>query len=58
LPRRSSGGCRLARRAAAGPDAARGAHFDSEGFQIVGDKIGIGEEIGPYVLRTDMNARR
>jgi hypothetical protein len=34
-----------------------GADFDLEGFQIIGDKIWIGEEFGPYVLRTDMTGK-
>ena len=34
-----------------------GADLDLEGFQIVGDKIWIGEEFGPYILRTDMNGK-
>lgn len=34
-----------------------GSDFDTEGFQIIGDKIWIGEEFGPYVIRTDMNGK-
>jgi hypothetical protein len=34
-----------------------GADLDIEGFQIIGDKIWIGEEFGPYILRTDMNGK-
>jgi hypothetical protein len=34
-----------------------GSDFDLEGFQIIGDKIWIGEEFGPYVIRTDMNGK-
>ena len=34
-----------------------GSDFDTEGFQIVGDKIWIGDEFGPYLLRTDMNGK-
>ncbi len=34
-----------------------GADFDPEGFQIVGNKIWIGEEFGPYLIRTDMNGK-
>lgn len=34
-----------------------GGDLDIEGFQIIGDKIWIGEEFGPYVLRLDMNGR-
>jgi hypothetical protein len=32
-----------------------GADFDLEGFQIIGDKIWLGDEFGPYLIRTDMN---
>jgi hypothetical protein len=34
-----------------------GADLDLEGFQIIGDKIWIGEEFGPYIIRTDMNGK-
>lgn len=34
-----------------------GADFDPEGFQIIGDKIWIGEEFGPYILRADLNGK-
>lgn len=34
-----------------------GADFDIEGFQIIGDKIWIGDEFGPYLLRTDMDGK-
>lgn len=34
-----------------------GSDFDIEGFQIIGDKIWIGDEFGPYLLRTDMNGK-
>ncbi|KAF0227081.1 MAG: hypothetical protein FD175_2843 [Beijerinckiaceae bacterium] len=34
-----------------------GSDFDLEGFQIIGDKIWIGEEFGPYLIRTDMNGK-
>lgn len=34
-----------------------GADFDLEGFQIIGDKIWIGEEFGPFLLRADMNGK-
>lgn len=30
-----------------------GADFDTEGFQIVGDNFWIGDEFGPYILKTD-----
>jgi hypothetical protein len=34
-----------------------GSDFDLEGFQIIGDKIWIGDEFGPYLLKTDMNGK-
>jgi hypothetical protein len=34
-----------------------GADFDLEGFQIIGDKIWIGEEFGPYLIRADMTGK-
>jgi hypothetical protein len=34
-----------------------GADLDIEGFQIIGDKVWIGDEFGPYVVRSDMNGR-
>lgn len=34
-----------------------GADFDTEGFQIIGDKIWIGEEFGPYLIRADMTGK-
>jgi hypothetical protein len=34
-----------------------GSDFDTEGFQIIGDKIWIGDEFGPYLIRTDMNGK-
>jgi hypothetical protein len=34
-----------------------GSDLDTEGFQIIGDKIWIGDEFGPYVIQTDMNGR-
>lgn len=34
-----------------------GADFDLEGFQIIGDKIWIGEEFGPYLIKADMNGK-
>jgi hypothetical protein len=34
-----------------------GADFDPEGFQIIGDKLWIGEEFGPFLMRFDMNGR-
>jgi hypothetical protein len=32
-----------------------GADFDLEGFQIIGGKIWLGDEFGPYLIRADMN---
>ncbi len=34
-----------------------GGDFDIEGFQIVNGKIWIGDEFGPFLLRTDMNGK-
>ena len=34
-----------------------GSDFDIEGFQIVGDAIWIGDEFGPYVLKTDLSGK-
>jgi hypothetical protein len=34
-----------------------GSDFDLEGFQIIGDKIWIGDEFGPFLIRTDMQGR-
>lgn len=34
-----------------------GADFDTEGFQIIGDKIWIGDEFGPYLIRTDISGK-
>ena len=34
-----------------------GADFDLEGFQIIGDKLWIGEEFGPYLIRASMDGR-
>jgi hypothetical protein len=34
-----------------------GSDFDTEGFQIIGDKIWIGDEFGPYLIRTDMTGK-
>uniref|UniRef100_E6VQG2 Phytase-like domain-containing protein n=1 Tax=Rhodopseudomonas palustris (strain DX-1) TaxID=652103 RepID=E6VQG2_RHOPX len=31
-----------------------GADFDPEGFQIIGDRIWIGEEFGPHLIEADM----
>ena len=34
-----------------------GSDFDIEGFQIIGDHLWIGEEFGPYVLKTDKSGK-
>ncbi len=34
-----------------------GSDLDTEGFQIIGDKIWIGDEFGPYIIQTDMNGK-
>ncbi|MGL4287077.1 MAG: esterase-like activity of phytase family protein, partial [Phreatobacter sp.] len=34
-----------------------GSDFDLESFQIVGDKIWIGDEFGPYLIRIDMTGK-
>jgi hypothetical protein len=34
-----------------------GSDFDPESFQITGDKIWIGEEFGPYLIRADMSGK-
>lgn len=34
-----------------------GSDFDIEGFQIIGDTIWIGDEFGPYVLKTDRTGK-
>jgi hypothetical protein len=34
-----------------------GADFDLEGFQIIGGKLWIGEEFGPYLIRASMDGR-
>ncbi|MBS7695989.1 MULTISPECIES: esterase-like activity of phytase family protein [unclassified Chelatococcus] len=34
-----------------------GSDFDPESFQIIGDKIWIGEEFGPYLIRADMTGK-
>ena len=34
-----------------------GSDFDIEGFQMIGDHIWIGDEFGPYVLKTDKNGK-
>jgi hypothetical protein len=34
-----------------------GSDLDTEGFQIIADKIWIGDEFGPYVIQVDMNGK-
>lgn len=34
-----------------------GADFDTEGFQIVGDTLWIGDEFGPYIIKADMTGK-
>jgi hypothetical protein len=34
-----------------------GSDFDLEGFQIIGDKIWIGDEFGPFLIRTDLSGK-
>jgi hypothetical protein len=34
-----------------------GSDFDPESFQMIGDKIWIGEEFGPFLLRADMSGK-
>ena len=34
-----------------------GSDFDLESFQPIGDKLWIGEEFGPYLIRTDMTGK-
>ena len=34
-----------------------GSDFDIEGFQFIGDHLWIGEEFGPYVLKTDKSGK-
>jgi hypothetical protein len=34
-----------------------GADFDTEGFQIIGDHFWIGEEFGPYIIKTDKTGK-
>lgn len=34
-----------------------GSDFDTEGFQIVGDSLWIGDEFGPYVLKADLSGK-
>ncbi|WP_342359469.1 esterase-like activity of phytase family protein [Terrarubrum flagellatum] len=34
-----------------------GADFDTESFQIIGDTIWIGDEFGPYLLKTDKSGK-
>jgi len=34
-----------------------GSDFDTEGFQVIGDNFWIGDEFGPYILKTDMTGK-
>ncbi len=34
-----------------------GSDFDTEGFQIVGDNLWIGDEFGPYLIKADMRGK-
>ncbi|MGJ5206672.1 esterase-like activity of phytase family protein [Bradyrhizobium sp. HKCCYLR20261] len=34
-----------------------GADFDTEGFQIIGDHIWIGDEFGPYLIKADKSGK-
>ncbi len=34
-----------------------GSDFDLEGFQIIGDKIWIGDEFGPFLIRADITGK-
>ena len=34
-----------------------GADFDPESFQLIGDSIWIGDEFGPYLIKTDLKGR-
>jgi hypothetical protein len=34
-----------------------GSDFDTEGFQIIGDAIWIGDEFGPYLIKADMTGK-
>ncbi len=34
-----------------------GSDFDTEGFQIIGDTLWIGDEFGPYVIKADMTGK-
>ncbi|WP_315798164.1 MULTISPECIES: esterase-like activity of phytase family protein [unclassified Bradyrhizobium] len=34
-----------------------GADFDTEGFQIIGDNLWIGDEFGPYVIKADRTGK-
>ncbi|NVN87941.1 MAG: esterase-like activity of phytase family protein [Rhodopseudomonas sp.] len=40
-----------------GPRYLTGADFDTEGFQIIGENFWIGEEFGPYILKTDLTGK-
>jgi hypothetical protein len=34
-----------------------GSDFDTEGFQIIGDHFWIGDEFGPFLIKTDMSGK-
>ncbi|UFZ03659.1 esterase-like activity of phytase family protein [Bradyrhizobium ontarionense] len=34
-----------------------GADFDTEGFQIIGDNLWIGDEFGPYIIKADKSGK-
>ncbi|MDU6673308.1 MAG: esterase-like activity of phytase family protein, partial [Bradyrhizobium sp.] len=34
-----------------------GADFDTEGFQIIGDNLWIGDEFGPYIIKADKGGK-
>lgn len=34
-----------------------GADFDTEGFQIIGDRFWIGDEFGPYIIEADLTGK-
>lgn len=34
-----------------------GSDFDTEGFQIIGDTLWIGDEFGPYIIKADMTGK-
>lgn len=34
-----------------------GSDFDTEGFQIIGDSVWIGDEFGPFIIKADMTGK-